>query len=203
MASKLEIWNRALQLVGAKRVSSLEDTTASGRAVAACYDTLLDAELEKHCWNFATGRATLAAVTPAPEFGRSAEFVLPSDYICLLRPYPEQNGHHIDYVIEGKKIVTNLGAPLYIRYVKRVTDANSMPALFRESLSHSIAIGICEELTQSRSKKEGLEGSYKQVVALARRKNAFETVARMPPEDDWVTVRSGFNTMGNRPYEQE
>lgn len=200
--SQVTIWNRALQKLGAKRVSSTTTDTVSGRACQACYDSLLEAELRKHPWNFAIKRAQLAADADAPEFGRSASFPLPSDFLRLIRPYPEQNSLAIDYVIEAeKKIVTNLGTPLNIRYIAKITDPNKMDSLFREALAAKMAIEMCEELSQSSTKKESLKDDYTDVIREARRANAFDKVAMVSPTDEWIEVRSGFMMSHTRPYQ--
>jgi hypothetical protein len=188
-AGKITICNRALQLLGAKRIADLTDNTVSARACNVCYDPLRQAELEKHWWRFAIKRAQLAAVSPAPTWGRANAFQLPSDYLKLFKPYPEDATNTLDYEIEGTQILSDWSAPLYIRYVWNVTDTNVMTALFKEALSAAMAVGMCEELTQSNTKKQAVAAIYDEAIKQARKYNAFETVPVMPPEDDWITAR--------------
>ena len=51
MASKVEIANRALQKLGAKRIASLSEDSRNARAINAAYDTLREAELRAHTWS--------------------------------------------------------------------------------------------------------------------------------------------------------
>lgn len=189
MASVIDIYNRSLQLLGAKRVRIVNESTASARACNSCYEVLRDAELRKHPWNFAIKRATLAAESPAPEWGRSNSFVLPSDYLKLVAEYEERNSLALDYVIENGRILTNLSAPYYLRYVSRVTDVNKMDALFREALACSMATNMSEELTQSNSKIQTTAALYKTAIVEAKKANMFEKVAANPPESSWITCR--------------
>ena len=189
MASEVDIANRALQKIGAKRIVSLTEDTVNGRAVNLAYEILRDAELRAHTWNFSIERASLAADSSTPDWGRSNSFTLPSDFLRLLPPYPEDNSNQTDWQIEGRKILTNDSAPLYIRYVKIVTDPNDMDALFREALSARIAAEICEELTQSNSKKTEMKDDYKLAIREARRVNAIENVSAETPEDTWISER--------------
>lgn len=190
MASKVEIANRALQLLGAKRIVSLTEDSRNARAINAAFEPVKLAELRKHPWCFATKRAQLAASSTTPLFTRSNSFPLPSDFVRLLPPDPEVNFNDLDWVIEGKNIITNDSAPLDVRYIYDVTDPNEMDALFREALSAKLAEELCEEITQSNTKKAVAKDAYKDVIADAKRANAIEKPADKPPEDEWVTCRS-------------
>lgn len=190
MASEVEICNRALQRLGSKRIVSLSEDSVAARACTVAYQVVRDAELRAHPWSFAIKRASLAADAVAPDWGKQNAFTLPSDFLRLLPTYAERNGLWIDHVIEDGKIYTDETAPLYIRYVYKVTDPNKMDVLFREALAVKLAFELCEELTQSNTKKDGLSVDYKTAIREARRTNAIEKIAEQPPEDEWVTVRS-------------
>lgn len=190
MASKVEIANRALQQLGAKRIVSLTDDSTNARAVNAAYEPVKLAELRKHPWNFAIKRAQLAASSTDPLFTKSTSFPLPSDFIRLLSPDPEVNYNDIDWQVEGQYIVTNDDAPLNIRYIYDVTDPNQMDATFREAFAMKLAEALAEELTQSNAKKADAREAYKEAIADAKRMNAMESVAQDPPEDSWITSRS-------------
>lgn len=189
MASQVEICNRALQILGAQRITSLDEGSRNALSCAAAYEPVRLAELRKHPWSFAVRRAVLAADSPAPTWGRANAFTLPSTCLRLLPSYPEDNVNSLDWQIEGRAILTDESAPLYIRYIADVTDPNTMDALFREALSAKLAFEMCEEITQSNSKQEIAGGRYKDAVAEARKANAIERVAAEPPEDTWITAR--------------
>lgn len=189
MASEVGIANRALQKLGATRITSLSDASTSARACNACYETLRDAALRRHPWNFAVARAELAADATAPTWGRANAFQLPSDFLRLLPPYPEDNVNTLDWQIEGRKIYTDDSAPLYVRYIAQVTDPNTMDILFRELLASTMAVEMCEELTQSNTKKAALRDEIKEIIAEAKRTNAIENVSAATPEDTWLTAR--------------
>lgn len=189
MASNADIANRALQKLGAKRITILTEDSRNARAVNAAFETLKEAELREHPWNFAIKRVQLAAETTAPPFGRARYFQLPSDFLRILPPDPEYNMNDLDWQIEGRLIATNDSAPLDVRYIYNVTDPNTMDVLFRECFAARIAMELCEELTQSNTKKAAAEADYDNAIAKAKRTNAIERVAAKPPEDTWVTVR--------------
>jgi len=190
MSSKVEIANRALQILGAKRIVSLTEDSRNARAIAAAYEPVKRAEIRKHPWSFAIKRVQLAADATAPIFTRSNSFPLPSDYLRILPPDPEVNMNDLDWIIEGRNIITNDSAPLDVRYLWDVQDPNLFDSTFRELLAAKLAEQLCEELTQSNTKVATAQAFYKDALAEAKRTNAIEKVAEKPPEDEWVTIRN-------------
>jgi hypothetical protein len=55
----LDIANRALQLVGATRITSFSENSKAAAEVQFCYDKLRRTELERNLWQFSIGRAWL------------------------------------------------------------------------------------------------------------------------------------------------
>ncbi len=189
MASKVEIANRALQLLGAKRITSFAEDSRNGRAINAAYEPVKRALLRKHSWGCATKRIQLAADATAPAFGKENSFPLPSDWIRSLPLDPGYQSNDDDRVIEGRSILTDESDPLDLRYIYDITDPNEMDALFREALATAIAEALCEEITQSNTKMATVVVAHKEAIAEAKRANAIEKPAEQPPEDTWVTVR--------------
>jgi len=190
MASEVGICNRALQKLGAKRITSLTQDAVNARACNTCYSELRDAEMSAHEWSFAVDRVQLAADATAPAFGRTNAYQLPSDYLRLARPYVEDNFNSLDWIIEGLKIYTDDTGALEVRYVKQVTDPNVMHVLFREALAARMALEMCEELTQSNTKKASLQSEYAAFIKEARRVNAILKIPAVSPEDEWLTIRA-------------
>jgi hypothetical protein len=190
MASEVEICNRALQKLGAKRIVSLSDDSVNARACTLAYEVVRDAELQEHRWSFAIQRFALAAEALAPEWGRTNAFALPTGCLKLIPPYPEDDSPDRDWVLESNQILTNDSAPLYVRCVMQVTDPNAMHVLFREALSAKLAVELCEEITQSNTKKAALQSDYKDAITKAKKHSAIESVPMTPVEDSWITGRS-------------
>jgi len=189
MASTTSIANRALQLLGAKRVTSLSEDSRNARSMNVAYEPVRDALLQKYPWSFAVKRAALAADGDAPLHGRARSFTLPSDYIRLLDPYPEVNYNDRDWFVEGNAIYTNESAPLNIRYISRVTDPNLMHPLFREMLSHALAEATCVEIAESNTRYRELRSA---LVAIAREARAADAFIKLPADsyvDPWETAR--------------
>jgi hypothetical protein len=185
MASEVGICNRGLQKLGADRITSLTQDSRNARSCNALYETVRDAELRNHPWSFAVKRIVLAPDVTAPAFDYDYAFTLPSDCLRILPP----NDHYLDWQVEDGAILTNYGDTLNLRYLCRVTDPNKFDALFLEALACRIAVELCEELTQSNQKAQGIRDDYRQIIRDARRTNAMEKMSDDPPEDPWVTAR--------------
>lgn len=190
MSSEVEICNRALQKLGALRISALTDDNDSARACNLAYGPCRDDELRAHPWSFAIARQSLAADATAPAFGRANAFQLPSDCLRLLPPYPEDNEWNLDWLVEGRKVYTDDDAPLKVRYIKLETDPNVFDSTFREALAARLAMELCEPITQSNTKWDRAEADYRRAIRQARRVNAIEGPSDEPPTDPWITVRA-------------
>jgi len=185
MASETGICNRALQILGAGRIVSLSELNSkAARECAVAYGPLRDARLRAHPWNFAVTRVQLAEDVDPPAFGFSHQFSLPADALRVLLPNDQDN----DWVVEGQKILTNFPAPLNVRYIKQVVDANLMDPLFRETLSAKIADQICEAMTGSNAKRALARDAYDVAMAEASRTGGFEKVPELFREATWVTA---------------
>ncbi len=206
--SEVDVCNRALQKLGAKRIASLTEASVSARAVNLAYPIVRRSELRKYPWNFAITRVQLAADSPAPTWGRQNSFTLPNDFITLANIYPETLYNDIntvgvtvaftaestgmsDWVIEaGNKIVTNDSAPLNVRYIADITDTTQWDTIFVEVLATALAYEVCEELTQSNSKKQALGVEYDRLINEAKHSASIEIAPNDPPADTWITVRN-------------
>lgn len=188
MATKIEVCNRALQKLGARLITAIDENSKNAQELRACYDIILKSELRAHTWNCSIQRASLAADAPAPEWGRANAFQVPSDFLRLLPLYPEMNSNAIDNVVEGRKILSNDATPLYIRYVALI-EPGTMDANFIEAFATRMASELCESITQSNTKKEGLRADYKEIISIAKRTNGIEVVPAQAADSTWTTVR--------------
>lgn len=190
MASDTDIANRALQLLGEKRITSLTQDYPTARDINASYTLIRDAELRRHPWGFATTRATLAASATAPAFEYSYAFPVPSDFLRLHPSHTDESDWAIERVSGvGTCILTNDGDTLKVRYIARVSDAGVFDPLFVETFAARIAFELCEKITNSSQKKREAWEAYTMALADAKRVNAIEKVSAEPPEDPYITAR--------------
>lgn len=183
--SSVDVCNSALQLVGAARILSLSDNSPEGRACSVSYDSNRRSELRKHRWNFAIRRVSLAPDATPPAFDYTYQFTVPSDCLRILLP----NDATLDWIVEGRKILSNASNVLNLRYISDITDTTQWDAAFYDMLSISLGMDICEKLTNSTGKKTELAAAYKDALAEAKRNNAFEQLPAQAPDDDYWLAR--------------
>lgn len=200
MTDEVKIANAALTKLGDYRITSFSDNSEAARVVNARYEGIRDAELRRHTWHFSKARVELAALADAPDFGYSYQYELPADCLRIVSVGDVAPGADIgdtyrtgldtpDYRIEGRHLLTDLGAPLKLRYIKRVTDPAQFDAAFAESLAARLAYEIALKLTGSRSIKEDAASDYAASVREAIGANAIETPPEPLPDDSWVLAR--------------
>lgn len=199
MASKVAIANAALTKAGDQHISTLDDSEGeSARVISSVWDQLRDAELRARNWNFAMKRASLAALASAPAWGYSTEYQLPSDCLRIIQVgefFPGMSltdyrgSSEADWQVEGRKILTNLEAPLKIRYMARIEDTTQWDALFAEAFACKLAQVICERITQSNTKRQLAMQEYRQALADAMRGDAIENPPEPLPDDSWIMSR--------------
>lgn len=158
------------------------------------YDPVLLSELRKHTWNFSIRRANLPADATAPVFGKTKYFPLPGDYLFLAPEEttfsdPSRRDFNLETLNNSLCIVSNLDAPLPIRYVSSNITESLFDPLFAEGLSAALAVACCEEITNSGSKIQTASAIYKEQMQLAKRRNAFENAPVKSPTCSWIYVR--------------
>lgn len=185
--SKVALANTALQKLGAARIESLTQDKPNARSMAAAFNHVLRAEIRRYDWSFAIKRASIAADGDDPTWGDFNQYSLPNDFIRLLRD--DETGQAVDWKIEGRFILSRDEAPLEIRYIAFVEDPTMWDASFDEAFACKLALQCCEEITQSTSKKGGIQADYDTEIAEAKRTGAIEKGSQEFPEDDWINAR--------------
>lgn len=198
MASQVEIANRALTKLGAARIISFGDDNKQARAISSMFDHVYKSEMRTHVWSFTIKRAALAALTTVPAWGYSYEYQLPSDYLRLLQVDEIFTGVFLDdyvntdtkeYAIEQGKILTDLGAPLKIKYCADVDDTSQWDATFVEAIAARLAYELAEDLTQSNTKKADAMTDYQRAMSAAIRSNAIEVPPQQMADNTWIMSR--------------
>jgi hypothetical protein len=188
MASDVGIVNAALRKLGHGPITEFSEHSKAARLANERYAELRDSLLHRHPWNFAMKRRELAASTTAPAWGFEIAYPLPADYIRM----HEVNGEDENtakWKVEDGAIVTNLPAPLQVRYVYRVTDANRMSLGFREALASILASDWAEDITGDDSVVTEKERKARFAVAQARSNDGQEGTPDQFESDEWLNAR--------------
>lgn len=188
MASVTEIYNEALGLLGAQKISDPSDTGVAA-IVTSVYATCRQSLLESHPWNFALTRAELAQEVDTPTFEFDYQYTLPADYLRLVKFYNPSS----KWLEEGGKILSD-DSSLKCIYIKDVTDPNLMSPLFRKTLAIDLALAIGYTITQNNSLLAQLEVKRRDTFARAK------MVDGQKSPDMIGTIRSNIETAVEIPY---
>ncbi len=185
MAADIDIINAALSKLGEQPLLAVSDPSPPGRLANRTYADIRDALLRELPWNFAMKRDALAADAAAPSWGYDRQFVLPGD--CLRLVQIDNDGDE-DWRNEGGKIVTDMVAPLNIRYVARVAEG-LMDATFREALAARLAMEWAEPLSQTTTLTDAMATLYKNKLQVARAADGQVDRQQAITADDFITAR--------------
>lgn len=200
MSSQLDICNLALTFLGAAPIVNLSDNNNRAQTLSLLYTQVRDAELRKHTWRFSIKRDAMSALVSVPASGPySQQFQVPSDCLKVLMvgdswPSADMSDYRTapttdDYSVEGDKILSNLPAPLSIRYVRQVTDTGLYDPAFVIMFAAMMAWKGCEKITQSTDKRKLAQNEYDEALNAAMRANAIEKVPEFPADSSWILSR--------------
>ncbi len=144
---------------------------------------------EFHIFNGSGAVTTSATPYRKPLTMRTFGFVQPRDFLRLAPIDPRYSMATPDYLFESGQIISNDPGPLNWRYVRDVIDTTLFDDLFVMALAASIAMKICEEVTNSTAKLTVIAGIYEKALYDARVADGIEGGPIEPEEDDWITVR--------------
>ncbi len=188
MASRVSIANIAMTILGADRITSLEDNAENARRLTAIYDACREEVLRAHPWNFALIRTQLSRLSSTPVFGFDYEFQLPSD--CL-RVVQVNNGADVlsddDFKIEGRKLLSDEDT-IYIKYIGNITDSNQYTSQFIYLFATRLAAELAYAITNNKSTMELVAQLYADRLETAKAHDSQESSsAYVEDEDLWTT----------------
>lgn len=122
MATTLQAFNRALDLIGQKgTLTSIAVVSPSCEALNRAFGLVLEEFIRTHRWSWATKRVALVATT-APAFGWTHAFTLPADYVVAA----ELNGEDVwgksgdSFVVESGVLLTDADAAELVYQAKPI-----------------------------------------------------------------------------------
>ena len=187
--STVSICNRALDLLGADPITSLEDGSKAANLCQRNFEPSADSVLRLYPWNAALRRARLPALNEAPGWGYLYQYQLPQgpEPAFCLRLLEVDNG--TDYRVEGRRILADYAAPLDILYIGRIVDVASYDSLLAEAVAAKLAVHLAGNLTESSSRIEAARDYLRAVLAEAKSVDAQEGGASDLVVDAWLAAR--------------
>lgn len=190
--SDTSICNSALSKLGEGsdgRITSLTDGSKNANFCNEQYGKLRDDLLRAHRWNFSVQRKELAQSSIIPAFEYDFQYALPDNWIRTVSVTANDAGvGSIPYKIEGLFVLAST-EQLFMRYVARITDVNTMTSDFRELLATKIAHEGAIPIAQSNTLKQDMKDDLKRIMRRARSVDAIEDFPESRPEGSWVRSR--------------
>ncbi|CAB5079620.1 hypothetical protein UFOVP143_57 [uncultured Caudovirales phage] len=192
--TKIGIWNQALDVLREQPLSAITDNTATAKLLARNYDQQRDYLMERYLWKFALTRTSLAADSVAPAFNWTYRYLLPTDSLRFLPPTYDgsMDGQPIPFEEENGYLLTDMPAPLKLRYILRTTNEGLWSNGFCECLSLRLAMRIAHWLTGKQSMVQQIQGLYKETLAEVIQTHAVQVASIAYYDDDILYERSSY-----------
>jgi len=173
-------------MVGARRITSLNEDSVEARLCLDFYDNVRDEMLRSHPWKFATKRAALVEVAnEEPAFGFDHYFQLPTDCIRVLKVEGDES---LPWTVEGTYLLTD-DETATIKYVARITQVGMFDPGFTQALTLKLAYKLSFPLVQSTTLRQSLMVEYNDAIRTARSFNGQEGAGDRVYADDWLNSR--------------
>lgn len=201
MASQVDIANLALSILGKPSIASFTDNSNAARVVNIEYDMLRRALLRgRATWRFSIKRASLPVLSTAPVSGPyTQQYALPTDCLKVILAGDTYPGLDLSdyrlgptdagYLVEGRNILCDYGAPLSLQYVYDVQDTTQFDPWFCVYLASEIAWTCCERLTGSDAKQEAASKRKENALTQAASSNALENTPTFNADDTFIAAR--------------
>lgn len=191
--SQVQIVNLALTKLGQDRVVAITDDTEAARVMRSMWDMTLDTVLASFPWKFAIKRVELPALVDVPLGTEwTLQYTLPDECLRLVQVGEDwvfYNPTTPLFTLEGGVILTNEPAPLFVRYVQRVSNVGLWPSLFGRVMAMQLAADAAEKLTTSNTKFDSAMTALEIAMREARRQNAIERPPMQLAASDWLASR--------------
>lgn len=183
--TKIDICNLVIRMLGAKTITSLDDSQEEARILDDIYDRILDEVLMAYPWNFAIKRVSLSQLAETPSYEFDYAYALPDDYLRILEV--EDEGY-VDYQLENNKLLTDEES-ISVRYLARVTDPTEYSPIFIQAFTARLAAEMAYPLTGDASLSNSKMEEFQLKVSQARSTNAQEGKARTIERTSWLENR--------------
>lgn len=185
MASKTNICNQALLLLGQSQITDIDEGTTTADSCKTFYDSSVGAVLQEHNWNFSLKRATFTASADSPSYEWKYQHLLPTD--CL-RVIEINSLLHDQWQVEGRYLLSNL-ATIKARYVRNDVTEGEFTPMFAKTLAAYLAYELAYPITESNTKASQMYGMYQQRKVSAGTMNNLEGSTKRTSEGRLVAAR--------------
>jgi hypothetical protein len=197
---KLDIYNRALLILGSRRLSSLSENREPRHLLDQAWgsnDNVIARALEVADWNFATKAVKgVASTSLEPAFGYEYTFDKPDDLVRLTSlsssPGVSRAMDYGDYADEANFWYTNVDQ-IYVRYVSNADDygfdSSKWTEAFKEYVAACLAEDVCEPITNSDTKLRRVMYIKTEAKKHAKSRDAMDEGFKRLPSGTWSRSR--------------
>ena len=188
MPSKTEILNKALTLIGAATITSIDDDSNNAKILRKVYDISLRSILGECKWNFATKRALLSVSADDLAWYDSGETIVYAKPADIIRVFGT-NTAGAKWREEGDYIISD-SSELGIRYVYFHDDPTKYPSLFIDAFVDKLASDIAYMIVNSGSLGEAYLNKYEKIsLPKATAANSQTGVQQTLSDDAWELAK--------------
>lgn len=188
MLSKTDILNKALVLVGANTITSIDDDSNNARICKKVYEGALRSILSECKWNFATKRALLSVSADSLAWydtGEGIVYVKPTDLIKIFDVTPKDAA----WREEGDYIISD-SSDLGIRYVYYLDNPDKYSASFVDALVDKLCYEIAYRIVNSQPLAERYRQVYEKVsLPKAISSNSQVGIQQVVKDDAWELAK--------------
>lgn len=197
MASVVSICNLALNLIGQRSITDLNENTNAARSCNLIYDTIRDSVLRDNAWNFASVTEELALLSGETIPGWDFIYAYPVKCLYVRKiiaegdvadQLPREFQTPLAPVSKQRCIAVNLEYA-YAEYTYQVTDPNLYDANFIDALSCRLAASLAQSIAGNASLSQQLMQTYRNMIEVAKLSNAREGVQKRNNYSGLVEVR--------------
>jgi len=186
--SRTEIVNKALTLVGANPIVSIDDDQQNARVVNRVYELSLRSILSEAPWRFALRRVLLAQTTDEPEWYDTGEVYVyqqPNECIRIFRA----SDRKAVWKPLGETIVSDTNG-LGVEYVYYLNTPSKYTSSFVEAFVDKLCADIAFMILNSRTVAQGFLEKYEEVsLAKAMAENAQVGTPEYMQDDAWELAK--------------
>jgi hypothetical protein len=205
MATKLGVYNGALNEVGERQIASLTESTEARRVLDLVYTDVVNECLEEGSWNFATETVQLDADTGVtPSFGFTKVFAKPTDWKRTVAiSSDEYLASPLLHYYDDVSYLSAEDDPIYLRYVSNDTgmgfELTRWPQKFTRYVELALADRVCLRLNQDKGIRDRIERRLMRAKRSALSTDAMnEANPKFMPEGSWNRSRSVTSARGDR-----
>ena len=205
MASKLEIYNNALLILGERKLSSLTEDVEPRYVLDDAYDRCLAVCLSASGWNFGMRTVVIdSSTTVDPDFGYTYAFLQPTDYIRTFQISDNENLYPPlqDYTHESGYWYAWVD-PIYVKYLSNDAgygmDIANWPSSFSEFVETALARRICRRITSSEEKLKLIYQLEQRMAKTAIGRDSIGDPVTFPPRGTWATSRGAKRSFDRTP----